>query len=118
MTESKFYLYNPDGTIDREMLDLAARHYHQLSNQAEMQKALELSRAGWVAQLGPAHSPHPFTGAVDVMSWYWRRPSRSKGRNGRLFLSTGQAYNALARDSITPNVSQSAISGPAETVLA
>ncbi len=91
-------LFNPDGTVDREMLEILARKGHKESNDAEMEKALELSAAGWQAELGPGHVPHPFTGSVDVMSWYWRRPPRRKGSKGRLFLSTNQAYMALKRE--------------------
>lgn len=29
--------------------------------------------------------------------WYWRRPSRRKGQEGRKYLSTNQAYNALQK---------------------
>lgn len=29
--------------------------------------------------------------------WYWRRPSKRKGKPGRKYLSTNQAYNALQK---------------------
>lgn len=93
-----FNIFNDDGTVDMEMLNIAARAYHKESNDAEMEKALQLSAAGWQAELGPGHSPHPYTGCVDVMSWYWRRPAKTKGRKGRRFLSTGQAWNAFQRE--------------------
>lgn len=93
-----FCIFNADGTIDREMLDIAARAGHKESNDAEMEKALELSAAGWSPEIEKHHTPHPFTGNVDVMSWYWRRPARRKGQNGRRYLSTNQAWNALRRD--------------------
>ncbi len=89
--------FNPDGTLDREMFDLLARASYQESEKKDMEQALELSAAGWQAEIQPHHTPHPFTGNVSVMSWYWRRPSKRKGKPGRLFLSTNQAFNALKR---------------------
>lgn len=91
-------IFNPDGSVDREMLDILSRKDFKESNDQEMERALELSAAGWQAELGSGHSKHPFDGQVSVMSWYWRRPPRRKGGKGRLFLSTGQAYNAMQRD--------------------
>lgn len=92
-----FSIFNDDGTIDREMLDIAARASHKESNEAEMEKALELSAAGWTPEIEKQHTPHPFTGNVDVMSWYWRRPARRKGSKGKKYLSTNQAWNALKK---------------------
>jgi len=89
-----FDIFNADGSVDTEMLSLAARHCHKQGNEAEMEKALKLSAAGWKAEIHPQHTRHPFTGCVDVMSWYWRSPPKRKG-NGRLYLSTSQAFNAL-----------------------
>lgn len=91
-------IFNKDGTIDREMLDIGAQALHKESNDAEMEKALELSAAGWTPEIEKQHTPHPFTGSVDVMSWYWRRPPRRQGAKGRRFLSTNQAWNALQRE--------------------
>ena len=91
-------IFAEDGTIDREMLDIAAREGHKQRNDADMEKALELSAAGWTPELEPQHTPHPFTGCVDVMSWYWRRPPRRKGSKGRRYLSTNQAWNALKKE--------------------
>ena len=93
-----FCIFNDDGTIDREKLDIAARASHKESNDAEMEKALELSAAGWTPEIEKHHTPHPLTGNVDVMSWYWRRPARRKGQKGRRYLSTNQAWNALNRE--------------------
>ncbi|MFK5923259.1 MAG: hypothetical protein QM496_13865 [Verrucomicrobiota bacterium] len=92
-----FCILNDDGTIDLEMLEIGARNSHKEANEKEMEKALELSSAGWTQE---QHVCHPFTKSVDVMSWYWRRPARRKGMKGRLFLSTNQAYNAMNRESL------------------
>lgn len=89
--------FNADGTVDRELLEIGARAEHKKQNDEEMEKALELSAAGWTPEI-EHHTPHPFTGSVDVMSWYWRRPSRKKGQKGRRFFSTNQAWNALQKE--------------------
>lgn len=52
----------------------------------------ELMGAGWLFVL-PEGTPDP-----EPWQWRWRRPSRVKGKKGRLFASTGQAYNALMRE--------------------
>lgn len=90
-----FNIFNADGTLDREMLNLAARQSHKESNDEEMEKALKLSSAGWTPFLHSGHTPHPFTGTVDVMSWFWRRPGKRHGKPGRVFRSTNQAYIAF-----------------------
>ena len=90
-------IFNEDGTIDRDKLNIGARALHKEINDREMEKALELSDAGWTPEIEEQHTPHPFTGNVDVASWYWRRPARRKGQKGRRYLSTNQAWNALKR---------------------
>ena len=91
-------IFNEDGSIDREMLEIGARACHKESEDAEMEKALKLSEAGVTPEIEDHHSRHPFTGNVPVMSWYWRRPPRRKGQKGRFFLSTNQAFNALKKE--------------------
>jgi len=49
-----------------------------------------LMGAGWLFELPAIQDPEPW-------QWYWRRPSKVKGKKGRLFMSTNQAYNALMR---------------------
>jgi hypothetical protein len=51
-----------------------------------------LLAAGWQFIL-PEHDPDP-----EPFQWFWRRPGKRPGRPGRLFRSTGQAYNALMRE--------------------
>lgn len=84
--------------FDREALDIEARRGFFESESESMEQALELSAAGWTPELGPGHSPHPFSGSVAVMSWYWRRPGKRPGKPGRKFLSTNQAHRALKRE--------------------
>lgn len=91
-------IYGEDGkSFDSEMLDIAARKCFAESESRQMEKALELTAAGWTAET-PNHTPHPFTGSVQVMSWYWRRPSRRPGKPGRRYLSTDQAWNAYQKE--------------------
>lgn len=58
------------------------KDYHQ---------ALELWQAGWTSE-----SVRPDS---QVMSWYWRAPSRRPGKLGRKYLSTNQAHKALKKAS-------------------
>jgi hypothetical protein len=51
-----------------------------------------LMRAGWTWELPEGHDD------AEPGSWYWRRPPRRPGRLGRLYPSTGQAYNAMVRE--------------------
>jgi len=88
-------VFNKDGSLDQEMLEIAARASHQARNEKDMEKALELSRAGWTPELTDAHTPHPYTGCVDVMSWFWRSPPHTKTKKGKLYRSTEQAWKAL-----------------------
>lgn len=92
---SNYSIENPDGTIDQEMLIYLSRAAHKNYNNEDMEKALQLSEAGWQAEIKEHHIPHPYTGCVDVMSWYWRSPPKRKNSKGRLFLSTSQAWNAF-----------------------
>ncbi len=74
------------------MLDLAAKAGREESNAHDMEQATVLWLENWISEL-----PDPRY-EYDVMSWYWRRPSRREGKPGRKFLSTSQAYNALRRE--------------------
>lgn len=93
----KFKVFDEHGNCDHEMLDIAARESHRMRNDAQMEKALELTSAGWVPFLHEGHSPHPFTGQVDVMSWFWRRPPRRPNSKGMVFRSTDQAFNHMLK---------------------
>ena len=91
-------LFGEDGKqFDPEMLDIEARRGFFESEAEEMEKALELTAAGWSAEITDAHTPHPFKGSVAVMSWFWRRPSRRPGKPGKLYRSTNQAFRAYKR---------------------
>lgn len=63
---------------------------------ADYQQALELWQAGWTSESHEPYSDH-FWSQVQVMSWYWRAPSKRPGKPGRRYLSTNQAWNAFQR---------------------
>lgn len=94
---------NLDDEQGRRLLDFCAEVTALRCDQEEMEKALELTSAGWEAQK-PERVPAGDTiwHQVRVMSWYWRRPARTKTRPGRLFLSTNQAWRAMRRESGLP----------------
>jgi len=53
-------------------------------------KVQALIAAGWTFELPESID--------DMMCWYWRRPPRRKGKPGRLYRSTDQAYYAMMRE--------------------
>lgn len=63
----------------------------------DYKQALDLWQAGWTSECANPPS-EGFWGQTQVMSWYWRRPPRRKGKRGRLYLSTNQAWNALQKE--------------------
>ena len=76
----------------RGMLELAAKAGREASNARDMEQATVLWLDGWISELPDSRYEY------DVMSWFWRRPARRKGKPGRKFLSTQQAYNAYKRE--------------------
>jgi hypothetical protein len=58
-----------------------------------------LLAAGWAPDFLGIATPDP-----EPFQWRWRRPPRGKARRGRLFASTGQAYNALMRERGDPTL--------------
>jgi len=60
------------------------------AREACMPQVDALMGAGWIFELPAIQDPEPW-------QWYWRRPSKRKGKKGRLYMSTNQAYNALVR---------------------
>lgn len=82
------------------LFDLACMARFEQRNSVDghdYQQALELWQAGWTSE-SPREPTGGFWGQVQVMSWYWRRPPRRKGKPGRKYLSTNQAYQALTRE--------------------
>jgi hypothetical protein len=89
----------------RELLDLLALAGREECDEKETEKAIELWLAGWTSDLPEQYkTPEAQERAKNdpwsrcaVMSWYWRAPSKRKGRPGRRYLSTSQAHNAMRR---------------------
>lgn len=79
-----------DGCIDHEELKIQGAKLHEEMNERDFKQAATLWKAGWKAE-----SHHE---GEDIMSYYWRRPPKRKGKKGRLFLSTNQAHNALKKE--------------------
>ncbi len=75
-----------------EFLRLCGTAGLERRNEEDMDKATELWLAGWISET-PYESQK-----YAVMSWYWRRPPKTKNRPGRRFLSTQQAYNAMKKE--------------------
>jgi hypothetical protein len=71
------------------LLELGAKALRESTNEMDLGQAIELWMEGWTSE--------PQRPDADVMSWYWRRPSRRPGRPGRRYLSTNQAYNAMQK---------------------
>jgi len=61
------------------------------AREACMPQVDALMAANWIFELPAIQDPEPW-------QWYWRRPSKVKGKKGRKFLSTNQAYNALMKE--------------------
>lgn len=59
---------------------------------SERDKVEALIAAGWDFLSCPDND------RLEPWQWRWRRPSRRPGRPGRLYPSTGQAYNAMIRE--------------------
>lgn len=72
------------------LLALTSVAIRENSNTRDFQKATELWMAGWTSE-------SPSKTQIDVMSWYWRAPSKRPGKPGRRYLSTNQAFSAMKR---------------------
>jgi hypothetical protein len=74
----------------RTLLEIAGRALREEMNSHDMDLAIELWLNGWKSE-----TPHATQ--KDVMSWYWRAPSKRAGKPGRRYLSTHQAHRALKK---------------------
>ena len=72
------------------LLDLASRAHGEERNLKDLEQAIELMGAGWVSE-------RPNGAPCQVMSLYWRAPSKRPPKPGRRYLSTNQAFNALKK---------------------
>lgn len=75
-------------TQDMATIQAIGRINSQRSGQRE---TWALIRAGWRFEW-PEHDHS------ESWSWRWRRPPKRAGKPGRLYPSTGQAYNAMTRE--------------------
>lgn len=79
------------GQDEGSLLVMVGKAGREEMNEKDMEQAIELWLAGWTSEL-------PNKTQTDVMSWYWRRPPRVAGKQGRLFLSTNQAHRAMRKE--------------------
>lgn len=80
-------LHDEHGNIDRKKLTVLAKRLAEERAEQQLDRALALLGWGWLPSLA-SEKPTP------VAAWYWRKPSKGK-RQGRLFLSTDQAFTNL-----------------------
>jgi len=80
------------------LLDLAAKAGFEERNLRDLDQAIELWQAGWTSEdPNPQRDHSCFWSQSQVMSWYWRAPSKRPGKPGRRYLSTNQAFNAMKK---------------------
>lgn len=86
-------------TKPRTLFDLTVRAQFEKRNSIDSHdgaQCLALWQAGWTSEnANPASAG--FWGQAQLMSLYWRAPSKRPGKPGRRFLSTNQAFNAMQR---------------------
>lgn len=80
------------------LFELATRAGYQQRESEAMNQAIELWAAGWTSELPRKPSSDDFWAQVQTMSLYWRRPARRKGKPGKFYPSTNQAWMALKRE--------------------
>jgi len=84
------YLRN-DWSSGNELLDLLSVANREESNKRDLEtQAIPLWLAGWTSESDGKRQE-------EVMSWYWRAPSKRLGKPGRKYLSTSQAFNAMVK---------------------
>lgn len=83
----------------RTLFDLVVRGNFEKRNSIDSPdgaQCLALWQAGWTSDQANSSSPG-FWGQAQLMSFYWRAPSKRPGKPGRKYLSTNQAHNALMK---------------------
>lgn len=76
---------------ENSLFSMCARAWKDQAEIRDLGQACDLWGVGWKSE-----TPHGERQS-EVMSWYWRSPSKRPGKPGRRFLSTNQAWNALRR---------------------
>lgn len=84
------YIVNGNAEISRQAMHIGCQCTMLESREAALPQVDALMAAGWTFELPDVSGPEPW-------QWYWRRPARRKGKKGRKFLSTNQAFNAMLR---------------------
>ncbi len=82
------------------LFDLCVKATFEKRNQTDFnEQALPLMLAGWTMEIPDSHKTNSkdFWRQGQVMSLYWRAPSKRPGKPGRKYLSTTQAFNAMNR---------------------
>lgn len=60
-------------------------------------QCLALWQAGWTSEDISPPKDDSFWGQTQLMSLYWRAPSKRPSKPGRRYLSTNQAFNAMKK---------------------
>lgn len=63
----------------------------------DMDQAMALWASGWTSEVPNPNNSKDFWRQPQVMSFYWRAPSKRPGKPGRRYLSTNQAFNAMQK---------------------
>lgn len=86
---------------ENSLLTLASKAGFEERNRRNWEEeAVPLMMAGWTIEIPDSHRHNSkyFWRQQQVMSLYWRRPSRRQGKPGRKYNSTTQAFNAMMRE--------------------
>jgi hypothetical protein len=87
------------------LFDLCVKASFEKRNQTDFdEQALPLMLAGWTMEIPDSHKHNSsdFWRQGQVMSLYWRAPSKRKGKPGRFYRSTNQAFNAMTKANANP----------------
>lgn len=75
-------------------------------NESSKDQCYDLWSAGWTSEVPESarHNSKDFWRQLQLMSLYWRAPSKRPGKPGRRYLSTNQAWRAMQKDlGLNPN---------------
>ncbi len=89
---------------DDSLFNLCVKANFERRNKQDFEEqAVPLMLAGWTMELPESHrhNSKDFWRQGQVMSLYWRAPSKRPGKPGRKYLSTNQAFNAMNRQPTT-----------------
>ncbi len=81
------------------LFDLVVKASHEERNRKDFEEqATPLMLAGWTMETPNPTNSKDFWRQTQVMSLYWRAPSKRPGKPGRRYLSTNQAFNAMRKE--------------------